>query len=40
MGESISTVWFEMGVALAITVVLIPVVIKLARRMQSQMAAG
>ncbi len=40
MGESITTVWFEMGIALAITVALLPIVIMLAKRMQSQMAAG
>ncbi len=38
MGESITTVWFEMGVALAITVALVPVTLTLARRMQTHAA--
>lgn len=40
MGESVGTVWFELAVAVAITVALVPVVVLLARRLQAQMAAG
>jgi flagellar biogenesis protein FliO len=40
MGESISTVWVELTVAIGITLALVPLTIWLARRMQTQMAAG
>jgi ABC-2 type transport system permease protein len=40
MGGSLSQVWFELLVALGITVALLPVALWLARRMQTQMAAG
>lgn len=40
MGESISTVWFELTVAIGITLALVPLVVWLARKMQTQMAAG
>jgi ABC-2 type transport system permease protein len=40
MGESIATVWFELSVALAITVAMVPLTVLLARRMQNRMAAG
>ncbi|MDP2401556.1 MAG: hypothetical protein Q8M66_06215, partial [Actinomycetota bacterium] len=39
MGESITGVWFELGVALAISAALLPAIVWLARRMQAQMAA-
>ncbi len=39
MGESIGTVWFELAVAVTITLAMVPLVGFLARRMQSQMAA-
>ncbi|MDO8879687.1 MAG: ABC transporter permease [Coriobacteriia bacterium] len=38
MGESITTVWQELAIALGITVALIPITAFLARRMQAQMA--
>jgi ABC-2 type transport system permease protein len=40
MGESISTVWVELTVAIGITLALVPLTVWLARRMQTQMAAG
>jgi ABC-2 type transport system permease protein len=40
MGESISTVWFELMVAVGITLALVPLVVWLARKMQTQMAAS
>lgn len=40
MGESLGTVWFEVLVALGISVFMLPIIVWLARRMQSQMAAG
>lgn len=40
MGGSITEVWLELGVAVAITVALIPVIGLVARRVQAQMAAG
>lgn len=40
MGASIATVWFELSVALAITVAMVPLTVLLARRMQNRMAAG
>lgn len=39
MGESIGAVWFELVIAVGITVALVPVVAWLSRKMQSQMAA-
>lgn len=39
MGGAISEVWFELGVALAISAVMLPLIVWLARRMQAQMAA-
>jgi ABC-2 type transport system permease protein len=39
MGEPIGTVWFELAVAVTITLAMVPLVGFLARRMQSQMAA-
>ncbi len=39
MGQSIGSVWFELSVAVAITLAMVPLVGFLARRMQSQMAA-
>lgn len=40
MGERISTVWFELVVAVGITLAMLPPTIMLARRMQNRMAAG
>lgn len=40
MGESLSTVWVELTVAVAMTLALVPLVVLLARRLQTQMAAG
>ncbi|MDO8986737.1 MAG: ABC transporter permease [Coriobacteriia bacterium] len=40
MGGSIVDVWSELSVAVGITVAMVPLVMWLARRMQSQMAAG
>ncbi|MHB9002840.1 MAG: ABC transporter permease [Coriobacteriia bacterium] len=40
MGGSITEVWFELLVAVAITFALLPVAIWLSRKMQTQMAAG
>jgi len=39
MGESLSTVWLELGVALAFTVAVMAGTVLLAKRMQNQMAA-
>lgn len=39
MGEPISAVWFELMIAVGITVALVPAVVWLARKMQAQMAA-
>ncbi len=39
MGESISSVWLELTVAVGITLALVPAVVWLARKMQAQMAA-
>jgi ABC-2 type transport system permease protein len=40
MGGSISEVWFELVVALAISAAMLPAIVVLARRMQAQMAAS
>lgn len=40
MGGSISEVWFELLVAVAITLAMLPPIIFLARKMQNKMAAG
>ncbi len=40
MGERVTTVAFELAVAVAITIALVPLTLWLARRMQAQMAAG
>lgn len=40
MGGSIADVWFELSVAVGITVAMVPLVMWLARKMQTQMAAG
>jgi ABC-2 type transport system permease protein len=39
MGRSITTVWMEMAIALGITAAMLPVLVRLSRRMLSQMAA-
>lgn len=40
MGGSVSEVWFELTVAMAITVALIPLIALVARKVQTEMAAG
>ncbi len=39
MGEPLSAVWLELGIALAIVAAMLPLIVLLARRMQARMAA-